>query len=174
MQLGQHATTVYADYGVFSSHGLDAGTELLLDVALAHPRRDAVADVGTGYGPLAIGMITNGCAEYAVASDTDCLALHLTRLNARRLGVAIHLSSNPDPSQLQRTSLTLCNVPTHLNRAATEELIDGLADRTRDGCVLLVVHRSMENRYLRHLRRRGLDVGLHRGDTHVVLESRPS
>ncbi len=169
--MGQHSTRLYADYGVFSSRSIDAGTKLLLDVALSRSRVGSVADVGTGYGPLAIGMILNGRTDHVVASDTDCLALHLTQLNAHRLGVAVDLSTDPDPFQLPETSLTLCNVPTHLSRGASEELLDGLANRARDSPVLLVVHRSLEDRYAQHLRRRGLSVDHRRGDAHVVLES---
>lgn len=167
--LGAVQTNLAADYGVFSTDRLDDGTELLLTTALAMPPVPTVADIGTGYGPLALGMVLNGAAQAAVASDIDAFALHLADINARRLKVPLVVSGTPDPARLPPTPLTLCNVPTHIPRDQTGALMDGLATRAQSGPVLLVVHRSLEGRYHDHMHRRGLCVTPRNGEHHVVL-----
>jgi 16S rRNA G1207 methylase RsmC len=169
--LGEHRLTLLADYGVFSPGGVDAGTELLLRRALAGPRVEAVADVGVGYGPLAIGLMANDLAGSAVASDVDALALWLAAENARRCGFPLNVTLTDDPTELPPTPLTVCNVPTHIDRRQTEGLISALARRARSGRLLAVVHRSLETRYTRALEAAGLTVSPHRGAVHVVLEA---
>jgi 16S rRNA G1207 methylase RsmC len=160
-----------ADYGVFSPDRIDDGTALLLDVALRHRRVDVVADVGTGYGALAIGLVLGGVARTAVATDVDCVALWLAGENAGACGVPITLACTADPTAIPPASLTVCNVPTHINRADTERLMAGLAARARRGRLLAVVHASLEARYTDHLAAAGLRVTRHPGPAHVVLDA---
>jgi len=169
--LGERTVELLADYGVFSPGGIDAGTDHLLRLALAGPPVDAVADVGVGCGPLAIGLVANGVAGSAVGSDVDTLALWLAGENARRCGVALTLACTDDPVELPATALTVCNVPTHLDRQDTERLIGALARRARGGRLLAVVHASLEERYAELLERAGAEPRRHPGPTHVVLEA---
>jgi precorrin-6B methylase 2 len=150
------------------------GTALRLRTALAMPVVPVVADIGTGYGPLAIRMLVNGNAAAAVASDIDAFALYLAHLNARRVGLQVTLQETPDPAQVPPTPLTLCNVPTHLQRERTTRLLDGLARRASAGHVLLVVHASLEVRYTEHMRARGMRVSPTHGEHRVVLEAKPA
>jgi 16S rRNA G1207 methylase RsmC len=171
--LGGRQVEMAADYGVFSPERVDDGTALLLDVALRHEAVDRVADVGVGYGPLAIGLVLGAVARAAVATDVDCVALWLAGENARACGVPLALTCTPDPAAIDPTPLTVCNVPTHIDRHDTERFMAGLAGRARDGCLMAVVHASLEARYTRHLESHGLRVGRHPGPAHVVLEARP-
>ena len=81
--IGGVAVQLAADYGVFSPAGIDAGTRLLLNVALRGPKVTTLADIGTGYGPLAVGLVRSGLAAHAVATDIDCVALWLARAQRR-------------------------------------------------------------------------------------------
>ena len=170
--LGGREVTLAADYGVFSPEHIDEGTELLLSVALDSPRLPSVADIGTGYGPLAIGLQLGGVAASAVGTDVDCVALWLAAENARRNGVPLALLCTAEPTDAPPTPLTVCSVPTHINRTDTERLMAGLAVRARQGRLLITFHKSMEARYTAHLERFGLRVRSHQGQSHVVLDAK--
>ena len=169
--LGGRQVELAADYGVFSPERIDDGTALLLAVALRQPAVERVADIGVGYGPLAIGLVLAGVAPAAVGSDVDCIALWLAAENARACGVPLTLACAADPAAVAPSPLTVCNVPTHIDRHETQRFMAGLAGRARSGRLLAVVHRSLEGRYTRHLEGHGLRVGRHEGAAHVVLEA---
>lgn len=167
-----HALTFAADYGVFSPGHIDEGTAHLLDVALRQPHVSTVADVGVGYGPLALGLVRAGVADRAVATDVDSVALWLAGRNAEANGVPLKVVCSTDPMEIEDTPLTVCNVPTHIDLARTTALMRGLAHRAAEGRRLLaVVHASLEERYLRHLADVGLTARRHPGKSHVVLEA---
>jgi hypothetical protein len=159
-----------ADYGVFSPAGIDAGSALLLEVAAGFEPVDAVADVGVGYGALAISLVAGGRARRALGTDVDSIALWLAERNADAAGVPLEVALDPDPLAVEQTQLTVCNVPTHLDATRTAVLMAGLAERARGGRLLAVVHASLEERYARHLNQPGLRVSRHPGADHVVLE----
>lgn len=167
--LGSRRTRLRADYGVFSPGHVDEGSALLLDVALRYPAVSTVADVGIGYGTLAIGLVLNSAAESAAGTDVDCVALWLARQNADAAGVPLRLGWDADPASMPPTRLTVCNIPTHISAGQTRLLMAGLADRARHGTVLAVVHASLADRYTRYLTASRLRVERHQGAAHVVL-----
>ena len=170
--IGAHGLTFLADYGVFSPDHVDDGSRLLAEVTLRQPPVSVLADIGVGYGPLAIAAVRNGIAARAVATDVDCIALWLAQRNAAASGVALEVHCTPDPGQAEPTPLTVCNVPTHINAEQSAELMRALAQRARGGRkLLIVVHASLEARYARHLAAAGLTPIRHPGPAHVVLEA---
>lgn len=169
--LGGHQARLVADYGVFSADHIDEGTSLLLDIALLHPPVDTVADIGIGYGCLAIGLVLNSVAQAAIGTDVDFIALWLAERNAKAHGVALTLSCHPDPSSVPFTPLTLCNIPTHINTEQTAWFMTSLARRAEHGTLLVVVHASLEDRYTRYLSSARLRVNRHPGPAHVVLQA---
>jgi 16S rRNA G1207 methylase RsmC len=160
-----------ADYGVFSPERIDPGSSLLLDVATRGAPVDVVADIGVGYGALAVSLLARGLAARAVATDVDSIALWLAERNASAAGVRLEVTLDADPLAIEPTALTVCNVPTHLDAERTAALTRALAARARSGRLLAVVHVSLADRYARHLE--GLDVARHAGPQHVVLEVAP-
>lgn len=158
--------TFEADFGVFSPHRLDPGSELLLDVAASGEGPvDRVADIGTGYGALAILLVTAGLAGRALATEVDSISAWLAERNAARAGVDLRVELDPDPLAFAATPLTVCNVPTHLDAPRTAALMEGLAERGRAGRLLAVVHAGLEERYARYLP----GAERHRSGDHVVL-----
>jgi 16S rRNA (guanine1207-N2)-methyltransferase len=168
--VGGQQLELAADWGVFSPGHVDEGTRLLLDVALAGPPVEAVADVGIGYGPLAVGLVHAGLAARAVGTDVDSVALWLAARNAAAYGVDLAVSCTPDPGAVEPTPLTVCNVPTHVDAAATAALLRGLLGRARGARLLMVVHASLEERYARYVSAAGLRWSRHPGPAHVVLD----
>jgi 16S rRNA G1207 methylase RsmC len=163
-----------ADYGVFSPERIDPGSALLLDVASRFEPVDAVADIGIGYGALALSLVVGRLAARAVGTDVDSIALWLAERNAADAGVPLEVKLDADPLAIPRTPLTVCNVPTHVDAARTAALMGGLAERARDGRLLAVVHASLEERYARHLDRPSLSVTHHAGAGYVVFEASSS
>jgi 16S rRNA G1207 methylase RsmC len=171
-EIGSSQLRFAADYGVFSPTGIDVGTELLLSVALLGPPVAALADIGTGYAPLAVGLLRNGIAQRAVATDVDCIALLLAERNGTQNGVtAIETVWSADPGDAEPTPLTVCNVPTHITAEQTAALMAGLLRRARAGRLLTVVHASLEARYARYFTAAGIRPARHQGPHHVVLDS---
>jgi 16S rRNA G1207 methylase RsmC len=161
--------TFEADYGVFSPERIDPGSELLLEIAAAGEPVETVADIGTGYGALAIALVAGGQAGRAVATEVDSISAWLAERNARASGIDLQLAFDRDPLAIEGTTLTVCNVPTHLDAPSTAALMAGL--RARRGRLLAVVHGSLEERYARHLS--GLRVTRHARGEHVVFEALP-
>ena len=161
--------TFEADYGVFSPERVDAGSALLLEVASSSGPVEAVADIGVGYGALAVSLVARGVARRAVATEVDSIAAWLAERNAATAGVELRLALDSDPLSVERTELTVCNVPTHVDARGSAELMAGLAERARAGRLLAVVHAALEERYARHLG--GLRITRHPGPEHVVLEA---
>jgi hypothetical protein len=156
-----------ADYGVFSPGRIDPGSELLLSVAFDGEPVDRVADIGTGYGALAIALVAAGRAERALATEVDSISAWLAERNARAAGVDMRVEFDPDPLVFAATPLTVCNVPTHLDAGRTAALMAGLLERGRQGRVLAVVHSALEARYARYFPR---DAARHRRGEHVVFD----
>jgi 16S rRNA (guanine1207-N2)-methyltransferase len=170
--IGAIELTFLADYGVFSPDQIDDGSRLLVQVMLRQPPVEVLADIGVGYGPLAIAAVRGGVAARAVATDVDCIALWLAQRNAAASGIRLDVHCTPDPLAAEPTPLTVCNVPTHINAGHSAELMRALAQRARGGRrLLIVVHASLEARYGRHLAAAGLTAGRHPGPSHVVLEA---
>lgn len=166
--------TFEADYGVFSPGGIDSGSAALLAVAAGLAPVETVADIGTGYGALAISLVAAGRARRAVGTEVDSIAAWLGERNAHAAGVALSLALDPDPLSVERTALTVCNVPTHLPAARSAALMSGLAERARHGRLLAVVHAALEARYAARLDLPGLRLSRHPGPDHVVLEAVPA
>jgi Methyltransferase small domain len=75
---------------LFSGHDLDAGTRLLLR-SLATPEHEGrrrVLDLGSGYGPLGLGLKLLNRARELEMVDRDALAVEYSRRNAERNGMA--------------------------------------------------------------------------------------
>jgi 16S rRNA G1207 methylase RsmC len=161
--------TFAADYGVFSPGRIDDGTALLIDNALREPQVDAVADIGVGYGPIAVTLVAEGHAGMAYGTDVDSIALALAAHNAATNDVPLEVVASPDPLALPPTPMTVCNIPTHINAEATDRLCAALARRAQVGMLLVVVHASLEQRYVRRFTDAGLRPSLHPGPAHIVL-----
>jgi 16S rRNA G1207 methylase RsmC len=166
--LGPRELSFEADWGVFSLGHVDDGTRALFDAALER-RAATVADIGTGYGAVAVGLAAAGGTERVVASDVDFVALHFARRNADANGAAVELRGEDDPAALAPTELTTCEIPTHVPPGQTQRLVDGLVARSRTGTVLVAVHNGLVERYVRLFAGAGAETRIEEGETHAVL-----
>ncbi len=132
--------------GVFSAHGFDLGTAVLLRTHTPRPGAGRLLDLGCGYGPIAVGLAT-ACPDAEVdAVDVNERALALTRANAEAHGVGdrVHalLPDQADPDA--RYDEIWSNPPIRVGKEALHELLSRWLPRLAEGGVArLVVGRNL-------------------------------
>lgn len=168
-RLGGRPLTFVADWGVFSGEHVDPGTLLMLEAAASSGPVEVATDVGAGYGPLAVGLVATGVAGRAVATEVDSVALALTIRNAEAARAAVEPILDEDPMTAPAAALTVCAFPTHLERGASNRLLQGLCRRALSGAVYIAVHASLEDRFLRRVAAEGATASVVARTTHSVL-----
>jgi 16S rRNA (guanine1207-N2)-methyltransferase len=131
--------------GVFSPHGLDKGTAVLLRSVPPPPAQGTFLDLGCGWGPLALtlGLESPGARVYAV--DVNRRAVDLARRNAERLGCAGIVAREPDDVPDDVTfDLIWSNPPIRVGKAALHDLLRRWLPRLAEGgTAYLVVGRNL-------------------------------
>lgn len=132
--------------GVFSADGLDLGTGVLLRTHTPRPDATRLADVGCGYGVLAVALAT-ACPRARVdAVDVNTRALALTRDNSARHGVGDRVRALPpeDADPAARYDEIWSNPPIRIGKDALHTLLlTWLPRLTPDGVARLVVGRNL-------------------------------
>ncbi|SDB99817.1 Methyltransferase small domain-containing protein [Raineyella antarctica] len=146
-RLWDHQVELQTANGVFSGTRLDPATAVLLR-EVPPPDRTVrrVADVGCGYGPIALGLAL-ACPWLQVdAVDTNERALALTRDNAAALGVADRVRAlSPDEVDPTATYDEIwSNPPIRIGKDALHELLLGwLARLAPQGRAVMVVGKNL-------------------------------
>lgn len=130
---------------LFSGHDLDVGTRLLLR-SLATPefeRRLRVLDLGSGYGPLGLGLKLLNPAREVEMVDRDALAVEYSRRNAERngmTGVDVHAGLGWSGVRGRDLDLVVSNLPAKAgDRAISHFLLDASPHLKPGGMVAVVV-----------------------------------
>lgn len=142
--------TLAADAGVFSQHGLDKGTSVLLDAMAKHaptgmPPGSALCDLGCGTGAIALTLASMypHCTVYAV--DVNERARELCTENATRNGlrnVIVAAPTDVDPDVTFQ--LLWSNPPIRIGKDALHELLQTwLARLAPNGVAHLVVSKNL-------------------------------
>jgi 16S rRNA (guanine1207-N2)-methyltransferase len=132
---------------VFSGNGLDKATSVLLDrldVLMPLPPRPRMLDLGCGWGPIALtAALTHPDAE-VWAVDVSERARELTRENAGRLGVDVHVAAPDDVPAGLRFDAIWSNPPIRIGKEALHELLLHWCERLRPtGTAALVVGKNL-------------------------------
>jgi 16S rRNA (guanine1207-N2)-methyltransferase len=133
------------DRGVFSGARIDPGTKYLLTAAPPPPTGGHLADVGCGYGPIALTLATRAQAATVWAVDVNERALELTRANAAAAGLAnVQVATPEEVPDDVRLSALWSNPPVRVGKAALHDLLDRWLGRLdTDGRALLVVQKNL-------------------------------
>ncbi|MBV9953515.1 MAG: methyltransferase [Acidimicrobiia bacterium] len=135
------------DRGVFSAERIDAGTDFLLrDHARPDPAARILADIGCGYGPIALTLALRSPAAAVWAIDVNERALDLCRANAVRHGVAdrVHAVTPEDVPADVRFDGLWSNPPIRAGKAHLHELLERwLARLAATGEARLVVQKHL-------------------------------
>ncbi len=135
------------DRGVFSADEVDVGTRyLLLDAPMPpvdHPV--TVADVGCGYGPIALTLARRCPQARVLAVDVNRRARELCRDNAARAALQNVEVAGPDEvDPAQRLDAIYANPPIRIGKVALHDLLTGWLERLHpDGYAVLVVHKHL-------------------------------
>jgi 16S rRNA (guanine1207-N2)-methyltransferase len=130
--------------GVFSPAHLDLGTHVLLRTV--PPPRGRVADIGCGWGPLAIAAALMAPDAVVTAVDVNQRALDLARRNAVRAGIDTRVAfmTPADVSDEAVFDTIWSNPPIRVGKAALHELLTTWLSRLApDGEAWLVVQRNL-------------------------------
>jgi 16S rRNA G1207 methylase RsmC len=168
-RLDDRSLTFAADWGVFSGGHIDPGSLLLLKAAASSGPVEVAVDVGSGYGPMAIGLVASGVAGRTVATEVDSVALALTIRNAETARASMEPILHEDPTTAPAAPLVVCAFPTHLERGASNRLLQALCRRALSSAVFIAVHASLEDRFLRRVTAEGATASVVARTTHSVL-----
>ncbi|MGH9183617.1 MAG: class I SAM-dependent methyltransferase [Acidimicrobiales bacterium] len=133
------------DRGVFSHHGVDAGTRFLLDRSPPPPAEGDLLDLGCGYGPIALAVARRAPSATVWSVDVDRRARALTAANAERAGLANVRVVSPDqvPPEVRFAALW-SNPPIHIGKVPLRHLlVRWLTRLSADGWAVLVVHKYL-------------------------------
>ncbi|MCL2782914.1 MAG: class I SAM-dependent methyltransferase [Propionibacteriaceae bacterium] len=131
--------------GVFSGSRLDPGTAVLLRSVTPPDRPNLrLLDLGCGFGPIAIALAALCPTAHVTAIDVNQRALELTRHNAARAAVDVHVLTPNDVPPHARFDEIWSNPPIRIGKAALHELLTTWLSRlNQGGAAYLVVGRNL-------------------------------
>ena len=146
----EHELTLVTDSGVFSQHGLDKGTAVLLDAVqreqpLLLAPGSTVCDLGCGTGVIALALATMYPESTVLAVDVNERARELCTMNAKKNGLTnvrvVHPAEIDDSVEI---SVLWSNPPIRIGKAALHQLLlTWLPRLTQDGHARLVVSKNL-------------------------------
>ena len=114
------------DAGVFSSHGLDPGTALLIENLRVDPT-DRVLDLGCGWGPVGVAAARSALRGHVVLTEVNRRAARLARRNLDRNGVAnaeVRVGPFFEPVTGESFDVIVTNPPYRLGRESILRLLE--------------------------------------------------
>jgi 16S rRNA G1207 methylase RsmC len=129
---------------LFSSHGVDVGTRLLLRTLAGpeHASRRRVLDLGCGYGPLGLALRAAAADRVVHLVDRDALAVEYSRENAARNrldDVEVYGSLGYADVRDSGFDLIVSNIPAKAGPPVIEQLLLGGAGLLAPGGLVAVV-----------------------------------
>ena len=166
------------DTAVFSSHGLDPGTALLIENLALRPT-DRVLDLGCGWGAVGVAAAKSVTEGRVVLTDVNRRAARLARENLERNRVKnaeVRVGSLFSPVASETFDVIATNPPYHAGRPLVLRILSEAPDHlTPEGRVVLVGKGSQGIRFYQGWLERhwtGAVSVLGRGSGYRVLEAR--
>lgn len=131
--------------GVFSPGRLDPGTAVLLGHVPAPPAEGVFADIGCGWGPIAVSLALVSPSATVWAVDVNRRSLDLTAANAARVGARGVRTATPDevPDDV-RLDVIWSNPPIRVGKQVLHELLHTWLPRLAPGgTAWLVVQKNL-------------------------------
>lgn len=129
--------TFSVDSGIFAAHGLDPGTDLLIESFQLGPS-DRVLDLGCGWGAIGAAAARAVPQGHVVLTDVNRRAASLARRNLRRNDISnaeVRPGSLFEPVAGERFDAILTNPPYHVGRPFILQLLaEAPGYRRREGC----------------------------------------
>lgn len=130
VQLPPKSLKLYYSTGVYSPKFTSLGTILLADKLIKDGDKlnTSVLDVGCGSGILGLGIKTLNPFSEIMMVDTNSEALRISRLNAKRLGLAVGIYKSDLIPVLGAWDIVVANLPTFDAKQMVEEELHGPED----------------------------------------------
>jgi 16S rRNA (guanine1207-N2)-methyltransferase len=138
--------TFSVDAGVFAAHGLDPGTDLLIETFQLRPT-DRVLDLGCGWGPVGVAAARAVPEGSVLMTDVNRRAVALARRNVRRNSIAnaeVRPGSLFVPARDERFDAIVTNPPYHVGRPFILELLAQAPGHLTDTGVLWIVGKGSQ------------------------------
>jgi len=138
--------TFVVDSGIFSSHGLDPGTALLIE-NLTLRRTDRVLDLGCGWGAVGVAAAKSACDGHVVLTDVNRRAARLARENLERNRVRnaeVRVGSLFAPVAGETFDVIATNPPFHAGRPLVLRLLSEAPDHLAPGGRLVLVGKGSQ------------------------------
>lgn len=146
LDLADLSLRLSSDSGVFSADRIDPGTRVLLaEAPRPLPSLATIADIGCGYGPIALTIAARAPSATVWAIDVNARARELCRENARRNNLDNVVVASPDdvPADL-RFDAIWSNPPIRIGKSALHTLLGRWLDRLDvGGHAWLVVNKHL-------------------------------
>lgn len=133
--------TFETDAGVFSKHGVDFGSRLLIE-AMDIPCDARVLDIGCGYGPMGLTAASLATEGEVTLVDINERAVELARSNAARNqlhNVVIRQSDLFEEIEYSEFDVILSNPPIRAGKAVVHRIFEQAPGHLRQGGRLWVV-----------------------------------
>jgi 16S rRNA (guanine1207-N2)-methyltransferase len=170
--------TFVLDAGVFSGHGLDPGTALLIE-NLRVGEADRILDLGCGWGAVGVAAAKAAPKGHVVLTDVNRRAARLALENVRRNRIAnadVRVGASFDPVKGEHFDVIATNPPYRVGRERILELLRAAAGHLNPGGRLVMVGKGSQGIrfYQEWLERNwpGPVEVLGRGSGYRVLEAR--
>lgn len=133
--------TFVVDTGIFSSHGLDPGTALLIENLAVRPT-DRVLDLGCGWGAVGVAAAKSASSGRVVLTDVNRRAARLARENLERNRVKnaeVRVGSLFAPVAGETFDVIATNPPFHAGRELVLRILSEAPEHLApDGRIVLV------------------------------------
>jgi|688.fasta_scaffold357066_2 16S rRNA (guanine1207-N2)-methyltransferase len=150
IEVNGRTLVLQSDQGVFSRHGLDKGTAVLLDIMSRGnyptvPDGSFLADVGCGTGAIALTLAALYPACTVMAVDVNERARALCASNAKKNGLSnITVLSPEELDETIRYSMLWSNPPIRIGKPALRQLLlEWMQRLTENGTGHLVVSKNL-------------------------------
>lgn len=148
--IGGTTLTLATDTGVFSRHGLDKGTRVLLDVMTGlqtppPPPGSTLCDLGCGTGAIALALAVLHPDCSVIAVDVNERARHLCAANAARNNLTnVQVIAPGDFVAHGKLAVIWSNPPIRIGKEALHDLLSTWLSRLDDnGTAHLVVSKNL-------------------------------
>jgi 16S rRNA (guanine1207-N2)-methyltransferase len=134
-----------SDSGVFSADRIDPGTKYLLLEAPLPPKTGTLADLGCGYGAIAIALARRSPAATIHAIDVNDRARDLCAANSVELDCPNIIVGPPEgPAAAASFDAIYSNPPIRIGKSALHDFLDTWLPRlSPDGWAILVVQKHL-------------------------------
>ena len=144
VELGGRTISVFTDSGVFSSQGVDKGTQILLNLSEFVAPEGKIMDLGSGWGAISIHLALVNPALQIVAVEVNSRAVDLLNSNTRELGLSAVTTRVLDEIEPNSIDQIWSNPPIRIGKNALHELlIDAFSKLKPKGEAFLVVQKHL-------------------------------